>query len=97
MRHAILPIAAWAGLLQVLSVVPSTTDGFMRIIGVASVLGSLTVFVFRLGVWRQEMEHARHNIGEQMTAFRGEMTSSLARIEQRLDRLEGTHPAEILQ
>ena len=95
MRHAILPIAAWAGLLQMLSVVPATMDATRRSVGVASVLGSLTVFVFRLGVWRQEMEHARHNIGEQMTAFRSEMTTSLGRIEHRLDQLEGTQAGDV--
>jgi hypothetical protein len=56
-------------------------------------LGSLTVLVYRLGTWRQQMENTRHNVGEQVVAFRTEMTACFDRIERRLDRLEDwCHP-----
>ena len=67
---------------------PSSVDETVRFVGIASVLGSLTVLVYRLGVWRQEMENTRHNVGEQVTAFRAEMTAGFERVERRLDRLE---------
>ena len=88
MRSALLPIAAWLGALQALATPPSSADETVRFIGIASVLGSLTVLVYRLGVWRQEMENTRHNVGEQVKAFSAEMTASFARVERRLDRLE---------
>lgn len=75
---------------------PATTDATMRIVGVASVLGSLTVFIFRLGVWRQEMEHARHNLGAEFKSFHDEMSASMSRIERRLDRLEEGRTPEMV-
>ena len=88
MRSALLPIAAWLGALQSLAAPPSSVDETVRFIGIASVLGSLTVLVYRLGVWRQEMENTRHNVGAEVSAFRAEMTASFERVERRLDRLE---------
>lgn len=92
MRSALLPITAWLGALQSLSAPMSTLDQAVRLVGAATVLGSLTVLVYRLGVWRQEMENTRNNVGEQVRAFRSEMTASLGRIERRLDRLETGAP-----
>jgi hypothetical protein len=84
MRHVILPFAGWLGALQ--SVAPiglsgTTLDTTARLIGIAGVLGTLTVLVYRLGVWRQEMENTKHNVGARVH-------ECLTRIERRLDRLE---------
>jgi hypothetical protein len=84
MRHVILPFAGWLAALQ--SVAPigmsgTTLDTTARLIGIAGVLGTLTVLVYRLGVWRQEMENTRNNVGARVHAC-------LTRIERRLDRLE---------
>ncbi len=80
MRSALLPIAAWLGALQSMaapSAPASTVDQTARLVAIASMLGSLTVLVYRLGVWRQQMESCR-----------SEMTACFERIERRIERLE---------
>ena len=73
MRLLILPYAAWMGVLSL--VAPQGAAGDIpRIIATAGVLGSLTVLIYGLGVWRQEMENTKTNVGE-----------TLARIERRLE------------
>ena len=88
MRSALLPIAAWAGVLQTLGAPTSTVDSAARLIGFASVLGTLTVLAYRLGVWRQEMVNTKHNVASEVKAHREETAASFDRIERRLDRLE---------
>ena len=76
MRFLILPYAAWMGLIGMSS--PTLVGGDIpRILASAGVLGSLTVLVYRLGVWRQEMESTKANVGDTCT-----------RIEQRLEGLD---------
>ena len=97
MRSALLPITAWLGVLQSLATQPSTVDQTVRLIGVASVLGSMTVLVYRLGVWRQEMENTKQNVTVELKAFRSEITETCARIERRLDQLEGKRTLELVR
>lgn len=59
MRIAVLTVAAWFGALQAMPWPSARADDATRLIGVASVLGTLTVLIYRLGVWRQEMENTR--------------------------------------
>jgi hypothetical protein len=73
MKILILPYAAWMGVLSLVTPLGVASD-VPRIIATAGVLGSLTVLIYRLGVWRQEMENTKTNVGE-----------TLARIERRLD------------
>ena len=79
MRTIVLPSAAWLGVLQ--AFVPGT-PGFgletvARLVALASVCGTLTVMIYRLGVWRQEMEHTKSSV-----------TAGIERIERRLDAIE---------
>lgn len=76
MKILILPYAAWMGLLSLVTPFGVASD-IPRIMGTAGVLGSLTVLVYRLGVWRQEMENTKANVG-----------ASCARIEQRLEAID---------
>ncbi len=78
MRHALLSIAAWAGVLQSLSGGISIVDNAARLIGIASVLGTFTVLVYRLGVWRQQMENTKDTVI-------AELKSGFDRLERRLD------------
>jgi hypothetical protein len=89
MRTFLLHAAAWASALQTVGSSPANTSDPARLIGVAGVLGSVTVFVYRLGVWRQDMENTRTNMGAELKAFREESAGNFARMERRLDRLEG--------
>ena len=86
MRHVVRPFAGWLGALQSVAPAGATADTVARLIGTAGVLGTLTVLVYRLGVWRQEMENTKHNVGAQVHAC-------LARIERRLDAID--HVASI--
>ena len=70
MRNALLSTAGWAGVLQAVTNVTPFTETWARLIGIAGVLGTLTLLVYRLGVWRQEMEHTKHNVVGGVKAYR---------------------------
>jgi len=90
-RNALLSFAMWLGVLQ--SVLPTAHDStgatnlvsIAQLVGFASVLGSLTVLVYRLGVWRQEMENTKHNVGAEVKALRDELAVYFAAMDRRLD------------
>ena len=94
MRVGVLLVAAWAAALRTLqsavgAQAPATDiDQIARLIGLASVLGTLTVLVYRLGVWRQEMEYTKHNVAAEIKAHRGESTANFDRLERRLDAID---------
>lgn len=90
MRSAVapmLPFVSWLGVLQFLPATRGLEDA-TRLIGAASVLGTLTVLVYRLGVWRQEMENTRQNIRAGLDAHRAESAASFARLAQRLEAID---------
>ena len=84
----LLPVAGWLSALQALGNPVTTLDSGARLAGIAGVLGTLTVLVYRLGVWRAEMEHTKEDVGAQVKAHREESTANFDRIERRLDALE---------
>jgi septal ring factor EnvC (AmiA/AmiB activator) len=55
---------------------------------VASLLGTLTVLIYRLGVWRQEMENTRNNVAAEVKAHREESATNFDRIERRLEAID---------
>jgi hypothetical protein len=90
MRLLILPFAAWMGLLSLAAPSPVASD-FPQLFATAGVLGSLTVLVYRLGIWRQEMENTRSNVGAEVRSHREESTQNFARIETKLDHMITDH------
>lgn len=84
----LLPFAAWLGALQTLATNTGGVDNTVRFIGIAGVLGTLTVLIYRLGVWRQEMENTKHNIGAEVKAYHEESTVNFERLERRLDAID---------
>jgi hypothetical protein len=91
-RNAFLSFAMWLGVLQ--SVLPTHENtgapsliSIAQLVGFASVLGSLTVLVYRLGVWRQEMENTKHvvMVAAEQRVYGARWQSS---VERRLARLE---------
>jgi hypothetical protein len=84
----LLPFAAWFGALQAVAAKASNIDDTIRFIGLASVLGTLTVLIYRLGIWRQEMENTKHNIGAEVKAYREESTANFDRLERRLEAID---------
>ena len=87
MRLFILPYAAWMGALP-LALPTGEASDVPRLIATAGVLGTLTVLVYRLGVWRQEMENTRSNVGAEVKSHREESTQNFARMERQLEALD---------
>ncbi len=87
MKLLILPYAVWMGLLSLAAPGGAASD-IPRIIATAGVLGSLTVLVYRLGVWRQEMENTKSNVGAEVRSYRVESAANFARIERQLEALD---------
>jgi hypothetical protein len=94
LRNAALPFAMWLGLLQ--AVLPPhdvalTGPGLAsmaQLVGFAGVLGGLTVLVYRLGVWRQEMENTKHNVAAAVAALRDELAVYFGAMDRRLDAID---------
>jgi hypothetical protein len=87
----LLSCLAWLGALQSLRMSPAPMPGLestARLVGIASLLGTLTVLIYRLGVWRQGMESTKHNIGGDVKAHREESAANFDRIERRLEAID---------
>lgn len=84
----LLPLAAWLGALEALPERLMLAGDPVRLLGLASVLGTLTVLIYRLGVWRQEMENTKHNIGAEVKSCREESSANFARLERRLEAID---------
>lgn len=87
MRLLMVPYAAWLGLIQLAAPTTVVSD-LPRLLAAAGVLGSLTVLIYRLGVWRQEMEHTKSSVGAEVRSHREESASNFARIERQLEALD---------
>ena len=87
MKFLVLPYAAWAGFLPLAAPIAVSGD-LPRLFATAGLLGSLTVLVYRLGVWRQEMENTKSNVGAEVRSYREESASSFARMERQLEALD---------
>lgn len=88
MRGTLLSILGWLGLLQSWSTTPWSLETFGRIAGIAGVLGTLTVLVYRLGIWRQEMENTKNNVAAEVKASREESAANFSRVERRFDAID---------
>ncbi|MEP6619416.1 MAG: hypothetical protein ABJE47_08875 [bacterium] len=91
MAAVFLPFTAWLGALQATTSSWnswSSIDNSARIVGMAGVLGTLSVLIYRLGVWRQEMENTRNNVGAELKAYHEESTMHFDRLERRLDAID---------
>ena len=85
MRGMFLSFAIWLGVLQipVASQSPLSIANAGQLLGVAGALASLTVMVYRLGVWRQEMYNTKHDVGAEVARYREEVGKSFERLERR--------------
>jgi hypothetical protein len=85
MRPLIIPFTIWLGVLQV----PVAAEhGLAAIVATASALAGLTVLVYRLGVWRTEMQHTKHNVGAELARFREESRADFVRLERRFGAID---------
>ena len=84
MRALVLPFALWIGALQ--AIVPN--QGTAELCSAAAGLASITVMVYRLGVWRQEMVNMKHNVGAEVARYGQESAEQFARLERRFTAVE---------
>ena len=84
MRAVILPLAVWIGALQV--GLPNQSGA--ESLSAAVALAGITVMVYRLGVWRQEMVNTKHNIAAEIAQYRRESAEQYRRLEQRFTAVE---------
>jgi hypothetical protein len=88
MKSTLLSSIAWLGALQSWGAPVWTLEAVARWIGIAGVLGTLTVLIYRLGVWRQELEHTKDTVANEVKAHREESALNFGRIERRLDAID---------
>ena len=84
MRALILPFALWAGTLQ--TVLPNQSG--TEILSASVALASITVMVYRLGVWRQEMANTKNNVAAEVARYRQELSEQFTRLENRFAAVE---------
>src|SRR6476620_4387391 len=87
MKLFLLTLFSLTPLIQMSSSAALASDP-ARLLWTASIVGSLMVLVYRLGVWRQEMESIRNNVGAEVKAYREQLSVELGRIDKRLDMIE---------
>lgn len=90
MRLLILPYAAAVALAQ-LATPPGVPVDIPRLVAMAGVLGSLAVLIYRLGVWRKEMEtrlDALDHLMVEAKEFRHQTLRRHRRTAKRLEQLE---------
>ena len=85
MRPLIIPFAIWLGVLQS-PLEPA--HNLTTVLTTASALAGLTVLVYRLGVWRAEMQHTKHNVGAELVRFREESRADFGRLDRRFTSIE---------
>ena len=86
----LIPFVVWLGILQLpvrtLDLHPADTTGGM--ISVAAALTGLTVAVYRLGIWREQMNITKQNVTAEVARHREEANQHFANIEHRLASIE---------
>jgi hypothetical protein len=88
MRGTLLSFMGWLGMLQSWRPAITPSDDMARIVAMASLLSTLTIFVYRLGIWRQEMENMRNNVGAEVKGYREESVANFDRLERRLEAID---------
>lgn len=88
MRTVLLPYIAWLGALESWSAPAVGLEDTARLLAIAGGLASLSVLVYRLGVWRQEMESTKQSVAVEVKAHREEAAVHFDRMERRLEAID---------
>ena len=87
---SLVPFVVWLGVLQLpvrpLDLHPPGTAA--GIASVAAALTGLTVAVYRLGIWREQMNVTKQNVTAEVARHRDEASQHFANIEHRLASIE---------
>ena len=93
-RNAMLSFAMWLGVLQ--SVLPMPYVGpnggglgpIIEEARLAILLASLTMLVYKLGIWRQDWENTKHNLEAEIKALREELAACFRAMNRREEAME---------
>jgi alpha-L-fucosidase len=87
MRSAVIPFAVWIGVLQV---GPGSlgVQHVATLVSLAGALAGLTVMIYRLGVWRQQMQSTKDVVGVELTRYREESGRHFERMDRRFDTID---------
>src|SRR5579884_937613 len=85
---SILPFLIWLGLLQVPLRPFEPPDSVGALVSIAATLAALTVAVYRLGVWREQMSNTKSNVTAEVARHREESMGHFLAIERRLAAIE---------
>jgi len=87
---SLLPFVIWLGVLQVplrpFEAHPPDSPG--SLVSIAAALTGLTVAVYRLGVWREQMSNTKSNVTAEVARHREESAQHFVAIERRLASIE---------
>ena len=89
MKSLIIPFAVWLAALQLPMASPwDTIREAAALISAAGGLASVTVLVYRLGVWRQEMVNTKLNIAGEIARYREETVQRFEQLDRRWTSIE---------
>ncbi len=90
MRSLFLPFSIWVGVLQLTPShqQPTSLVTTATLLSAAVALSGLTVMVYRLGVWRQDIVNTKHNVGAEIARGREESTRQFEEVSRRLTAVE---------
>jgi hypothetical protein len=88
MRSVLLPYIGWLGALRSVGPLGLSLDDTARLVAIAGVLATLTVLVYRLGVWRQEMENTKQKVAAEAKTHGEEAAVHFGRMESRLEAID---------
>ena len=68
--------------------VSSGAESAIRLAELVGVLGTLTMLVYRLGVWRQEVESRASTVGAELKAYHEASAANFDRLDRRLEAID---------
>ena len=87
--RTLLPVTALvAGILSQTPGPSSAMQSTSALLSIASTLAGLSILVYRLGVWRAEMQNTKHSVGAEVARYREESREGFARLERRFESLD---------
>jgi hypothetical protein len=88
-----LSFVLWLGVLQGLQpplrpLEPHPPDTIAGLLSIAAALAGLTVAIYRLGIWREQMNNTKSSVTADVARHREESMHHFVAIEQRLTSIE---------
>ncbi|HTR77638.1 MAG TPA: hypothetical protein VMH39_05995 [Gemmatimonadaceae bacterium] len=84
----LVPLALWVGALQLPLPEGLAPESTASLLTAAATLAGLTVMVYRLGMWRQDMHNMKHNIGAEVSRYREETNQELRLLGRGLESIQ---------